>query len=192
LVLTGDAEKGFCLQAKNLHIKNTVREKYLARIVAYAGEFFGKPVPITLKCGGNGAAAASPPSSPSSPSSPPSRKKASANGQAPRQASAATTASGDKTRLDPAFSFANLVVGKTNSLAYAAAEGVAAKPDGAYNPLFIYGASGLGKTHMIHAIGNHVLGEMPEKNVRYVSADDYVSSVYAAFRNHSFDALKQY
>jgi chromosomal replication initiator protein len=194
LVLTGDAEEGFCLQAGNLHIKNTVREKYLARIAAHASEFFGKPVQITLKCGRNNAAPGGLETRPKSTSTPspstPAGKKPVLNGQTPP--SAALTKRSEKTRLNPAFSFENLVVGKTNSLAYAAAEGVAAKPGGAYNPLFIYGGSGLGKTHMIHAIGNHVIGEAPEKNVRYVHADDYVSSVFAAFRNHSFDALKQY
>jgi chromosomal replication initiator protein len=184
LVLTGDAEEGFCLQAKNQHIKNTVREKYLARISAHANEFFGKPVQITLKCGRNTAAR-------ETPSAANSGKKSSGNGKAPQQ-EASVALPCEKTRLNPVFSFENLVVGKTNSLAAAAAEGVAAKPGGTYNPLFIYGGSGLGKTHMIHAIGNHVLKDMPKKNVRYVHADDYVSSVFAAFRNNSFDALKRY
>ncbi|MDR3158023.1 MAG: chromosomal replication initiator protein DnaA [Zoogloeaceae bacterium] len=189
LVLTGSAEEGFCLQAKNLHIKNTVREKYLAQIHMYANEFFGKPVRITLKCGKNNGACVGEEAPP--PLSAATRKKLPGNGQTLQQ-EPALRSSDKKTRLNLAFSFENLVVGKTNSLAYAAAEGVAAKPGGTYNPLFIYGGSGLGKTHMIHAIGNHVIGKMPEKNVRYVHADDYVSSVFAAFRNHSFDALKQY
>ncbi|MDR0736867.1 MAG: chromosomal replication initiator protein DnaA [Zoogloeaceae bacterium] len=188
LVLTGDAEEGFCLQARNQQAKDTVREKYLARISAHANEFFGKPVRITLKCGRNNGASvdgATPLRLPVA------ARKLSGNRQAPRQEPAAMSID-PKTHLNPVFSFENLVVGKTNSLAYAAAEGVAAKPGGTYNPLFIYGGSGLGKTHMIHAIGNHVVGEMPKKNVRYVHADDYVSSVFAAFRGSSFDALKQY
>ncbi|MDR1350371.1 MAG: chromosomal replication initiator protein DnaA [Zoogloeaceae bacterium] len=189
LVLTGDAEEGFCLQAGNLHVKNTVREKYLARITAHANEFFGKPVQITLKCGRNDVAVVEPKTTTPLPAT--LKKKSSGNRPAPRQEVAAAKSS-NKTRLNPAFSFENLVVGKTNSLAYAAAEGVAAKPGGAYNPLFIYGGSGLGKTHMIHAIGNYIVRQTPEKSVRYVHADDYVSSVFAAFRNNSFDALKQY
>ncbi|MDR2365816.1 MAG: chromosomal replication initiator protein DnaA [Zoogloeaceae bacterium] len=179
LVLTGNEEEGFCLQVGNPYIKNMVREKYLARITAHASEFFGRPVRIALKCGKQACAA------------PEAATPAHVlNGQAHREAAAAK--SNEKTRLNPAFSFENLVVGKTNSLAYAAAEGVAAKLGGAYNPLFIYGGSGLGKTHMIHAIGNRVLRDAPGKNVRYVHANDYVSSVFAAFQNHSFDALKQY
>jgi chromosomal replication initiator protein len=55
----------------------------------------------------------------------------------------------------PSFTFDNLVVGKANDLARAAAVQVAHNPGGAYNPLFIYGGAGLGKTHLIHAIGNH-------------------------------------
>ncbi|MDR0672166.1 MAG: chromosomal replication initiator protein DnaA [Zoogloeaceae bacterium] len=186
LELTGDAEEGFCLQARNLYIKNTVREKYLAQINAHANEFFGKPVRITLKCGRNNGASVNGEASLSTAAT----KKPAGNEQTWQEP--AVAAVDKKTRLNSIFSFENLVVGKTNSLAYAAAEGVAAKPGGAYNPLFIYGGSGLGKTHMIHAIGNRVLDEMPRKHVRYVHADDYVSSVFAAFRGSSFDTLKQY
>lgn len=98
----------------------------------------------------------------------------------------------EKTRLLPAFTFDNLVVGKANDLARAAAQQVAETPGGCYNPLFVYGGAGLGKTHLIHAIGNHVVHSHPEKQVRYVHAEDYYTDVVRAYQQKSFDTLKRY
>jgi chromosomal replication initiator protein len=69
---------------------------------------------------------------------------------------------------------------------------VANNPGGAYNPLFIYGGAGLGKTHLIHAIGNTILAENPQKVVRYVHAEDYYSDVVRAYQQKSFDTFKRY
>ena len=70
---------------------------------------------------------------------------------------------------------------------------VAIHPGGsAYNPMFIYGGAGLGKTHLIHAIGNHILEHNPEKVVRYVHAEDYYSDVVRAYQTKSFDTFKRY
>jgi chromosomal replication initiator protein len=103
------------------------------------------------------------------------------------------TSAYEKTRLIQNFTFDNLVVGKANDLARAASLHVAADPGGnAYNPMFIYGGSGLGKTHLIHAIGNHVVEQCPEKVVRYVHAEDYYSDVVRAYQKKSFDAFKNY
>jgi chromosomal replication initiator protein len=69
---------------------------------------------------------------------------------------------------------------------------VAHNPGGAYNPLFIYGGAGLGKTHLIHAIGNFILEQHPHKVVRYVHAEDYYSDVVRAYQQKSFDVFKRY
>ncbi len=83
--------------------------------------------------------------------------------------------------LNPRYTFDRFIVGPFNELAYAAAQSVVKKPQHTYNPLFIYGASGLGKTHLIQAIGNSIKNASPEKRVLYSSLDkfmgDYVSSV---------------
>jgi chromosomal replication initiator protein len=83
--------------------------------------------------------------------------------------------------LNPKYSFNNFVVGKTNELAFAAAQAVVAKPGTSYNPLFIYGGVGLGKTHLIQAIGNELLKKNPSINIMYVSAEkfsnDFISSI---------------
>ena len=99
----------------------------------------------------------------------------------------------EKTRLIPGFTFENLIVGKANDLARAASIQVATNPGGgAYNPMFIYGGAGLGKTHLIHAIGNRILEQNPSKVVRYVHAEDYYSDVVRAYQTKSFDAFKRY
>jgi len=68
---------------------------------------------------------------------------------------------------------------------------VANNPGGAYNPLFIYGGAGLGKTHLIHAIGNAIRAEHPDKVIRYVHAEDYYSDVVRAYQQKSFDSFKR-
>jgi len=97
----------------------------------------------------------------------------------------------EKSRLIPTFNFDNLVIGKANDLAHAAAVQVAHNPGAVYNPLFIYGGTGLGKTHLIHAIGNTIIDENPGKAVRYVHADDYYSDVVRAYQQKSFDSFKR-
>ena len=98
----------------------------------------------------------------------------------------------EKTRLNPTFTFDTLVTGRANDLARAAAQQVAINPGISYNPLFVYGGVGLGKTHLIHAIGNAVLAANPAAQVRYLHAEDFVSDVVKAYQNKAFDAFKRY
>ena len=97
----------------------------------------------------------------------------------------------DKTRLNPEFTFDTLVTGRSNDLARAAAQQVAINPGSSYNPLFIYGGVGLGKTHLVHALGNEVLRHAPDKVIRYIHAEDYYSDVVRAFQQKSFDIFKR-
>lgn len=96
-----------------------------------------------------------------------------------------------KTRLNPEFVFDTLVTGRSNDLARAAAQQVALNPGVSYNPLFIYGGVGLGKTHLVHALGNEVLRHSPDKVIRYIHAEDYYSDVVRAFQQKSFDTFKR-
>jgi chromosomal replication initiator protein len=98
----------------------------------------------------------------------------------------------DITRLNASFTFSTFVTGKANELARAAATQVAEKPGSAYNPLFVYGGVGLGKTHLIHAIGNHLLARAPESKIRYIHAEQYVSDVVRAYQHKAFDDFKRY
>ncbi|MBC7945522.1 MAG: chromosomal replication initiator protein DnaA, partial [Burkholderiales bacterium] len=97
-----------------------------------------------------------------------------------------------QTRLNPAFSFDNLVSGKANEMARGVAMQVAERPGASYNPLFVYGGVGLGKTHLIQAIGNRVVQSSPLAKVRYIHAEQYVSDVVRAYQHKSFDDFKRY
>jgi len=94
--------------------------------------------------------------------------------------------------LNPSLRFDNYVTGKANQLAHAAAIQVAEEPGNTYNPLFIYGGVGLGKTHLLQAIGNQYFKENTSANICYVHATNYVSDVVRAFQTKQFDQFKQY
>ena len=108
------------------------------------------------------------------------------------QADAGKTRVREHSRLNPTFTFDSFVTGKANQLARAAAVQVAEHPGTAYNPLFIYGGVGLGKTHLIQAIGNLVHEQNPHANVRYIHAEQYVSDVVRAYQHKAFDGFKKY
>jgi chromosomal replication initiator protein len=88
-------------------------------------------------------------------------------------------------RLNPRYTFETFVKGSSNRFAHAAAFAVAEVPANAYNPLFIYGNSGLGKTHLLHAIGNYVQQYWPLKKVRYVSSEVFTNDFINAIQNNS-------
>jgi chromosomal replication initiator protein len=95
-------------------------------------------------------------------------------------------------RLNPEWTFDLFVPGKANQLARAAALQVADNPGSGYNPLFLYGGVGLGKSHLIHSVGNKMLEENPSAKIRYIHAEAYVSDVVRAYQRKSFDELKRY
>jgi chromosomal replication initiator protein len=94
-------------------------------------------------------------------------------------------------RLNSNFTFATFVGGKANQLARAAALQVALNPGQAYNPLFVYGSTGLGKTHLVQAIGNHLLDHNPRANIRYIHAEQFVTDVVRAYQHKAFDSFKR-
>ncbi|MFY3002150.1 chromosomal replication initiator protein DnaA [Achromobacter xylosoxidans] len=98
----------------------------------------------------------------------------------------------ERSRLNTDLTFENFVTGKANQLARAAALQVAENPGTSYNPLFLYGGVGLGKTHLIHAIGNAMVAAGTGVRVRYVHADQYVSDVVKAYQRKAFDDFKRY
>ncbi len=98
----------------------------------------------------------------------------------------------EQSRVNPALTFESFVTGKANQLARAAAIQVASNPGSSYNPLFLYGGVGLGKTHLVHAIGNHVLSENPNVKIRYIHAEQYVRDVVNAYQRKGFDEFKRY
>ena len=97
-----------------------------------------------------------------------------------------------QTGLDSRYQFSNFVQGKSNELAYAAAQQVAQKPGLAYNPLLLYGGTGLGKTHLLHAAGNLIHQQSPRTKVLYLHAERFVSEMIQALRRDNIDAFKQH
>lgn len=95
-------------------------------------------------------------------------------------------------KLNPLLSFENFVTGKANQLAHAAAIQVADSPGSVYNPLFIYGGVGLGKTHLLQAIGNHIKTNSPKAKVCYIHATNYVSDWVRAVQSKKFDEFKNF
>lgn len=93
--------------------------------------------------------------------------------------------------LNPRNTFENFVVGEGNQLAHAACIAVANSPARAYNPLFLYGETGLGKTHLMHAVAHHVLQTRPEANVAYVSTEKFTNEFIMAVREQSLTAFRK-
>ena len=96
-----------------------------------------------------------------------------------------------KNRLNAALTFSTLVEGTANRMARAAAMHVAGSPGHLYNPLFIYGGVGLGKTHLMHAVGNRLLEEKPGAKVLYIHAEQFVSDVVKSYQRKTFDEFKE-
>ena len=97
---------------------------------------------------------------------------------------------GYRNRLNGALTFETLVEGSANRMARAAALHVAGAPGQLYNPLFIYGGVGLGKTHLVHAVGNRLLQDKPQAKVLYIHAEQFVSDVVKAYQRKTFDQFK--
>ena len=96
-----------------------------------------------------------------------------------------------KNRLNSSLTFDTLVEGTANRMARAAAMHVSGMPGHLYNPLFIYGGVGLGKTHLMHAVGNRLLADMPSAKVLYIHAEQFVSDVVKAYQRKTFDEFKE-
>lgn len=160
------------LIAPNRFVLQWIRDKFYARIQALAAERLKRPLEIRLLLAEKDTA---PPLAIPPPAAVPQPK-----------------AARDISRLNPAFTFATFVTGKANELARAAAMQVAERPGVAYNPLFIYGGVGLGKTHLTHAIGNQLHAHAPESKIRYIHAEQYVSDVVRAYQHKAFDDFKRY
>ncbi|MGW8182533.1 MAG: chromosomal replication initiator protein DnaA [Burkholderiales bacterium] len=167
--------EGLTLVAPNRFVQQWIRDRFLARIEQLAREHLQRPVAVRLALAERDTAAVGP--------NPPPAVIA---------AGPAKPSSREISRLNPAFTFETFVTGKANDLARAAAMQVAERPGSAYNPLFIYGGVGLGKTHLIQAIGNHLRAHAPETKIRYIHAEQYVSDVVRAYQHKSFDDFKRY
>ena len=175
------------LLAPNRFVQQWVKDRFMQRIETLAEEVLSHPIQIELALLENGHATAAK-AAVITEVIPAVEKHALHAAKKPK--STAKTGS-DSSGLNLSFNFDNFVTGRANQLARAAALQVAENPGMAYNPLFIYGGVGLGKTHLLQAIGNHLKLHRPEAKVRYLHAERYVSDVVKAYEHKAFDEFKR-
>ncbi|HEX5961359.1 MAG TPA: chromosomal replication initiator protein DnaA [Rhodanobacteraceae bacterium] len=157
------------LLAPNTYTLDFVRSEYLARIESTLSALAGRPVPLRLEVGSI---------------SPAPRPVAT-----PANTGIATLPSAQH-NIDPHYTFDNFVEGKSNQLGKAAAMQVAQNPGRAYNPLLLYGGTGLGKTHLMQAAGNLMLKHNPSLKLLYVHSERFTEMMIAALRNKNMDDFK--
>ena len=180
------------LTAPNRFVLQWVKERFGGRIEALARQATGASVAVEFAI----ADAAPPPTPPRAVAEPvPQTATNGASATAPAAVSPIAAAPpvrrAEPGGLNPSFTFNAFVAGKANQLARAAGLQVADHPT-SYNPLFVYGGVGLGKTHLIQAIGNQILLANPAAKIRYIHAETYVSDVVRAYQHKAFDDFKRH
>lgn len=168
------------LTAPNSFTLKLVQERFLPEIAKRAQPFFSSVPSFEFRIGKKAAVA-------------PSQKAKPVTASVSRhETSPIPKVNKAQNKLNPLLSFENFVTGKANQLAHSAAIQVAEAPGATYNPLFIYGGVGLGKTHLLQAIGNHIRQENAHAKICYVHATNYVSDVVRAFQTKKIDEIKQF
>ena len=180
-----------------------IRAQYAGRIAALLEGLYGQPVTLELAIAQREAVTRTyvrPASQPQDQRAAPSSSQASdtTHGQGGQSTPGANNGGGDdssagafRNRLNPALTFETLVEGTANRMARSAAMHVAGMPGHLYNPLFIYGGVGLGKTHLVHAVGNRLLQDKPDAKILYIHAEQFVSDVVKAYQRRTFDEFKE-
>lgn len=180
-----------------------IRAQYAGRIAAMLEGLYGQPVTLELAIAQRESVVRTyvRPASQAQ-----EQHSSSSSGHGPEQGSAqnghsstqGSSSGGDETsagafrnRLNPALTFETLVEGTANRMARSAAMHVAGMPGHLYNPLFIYGGVGLGKTHLVHAVGNRLLQDKPDAKILYIHAEQFVSDVVKAYQRRTFDEFKE-
>ncbi len=163
-----DSESGLVLSAPNARFVHTLEESYRETLDREAGKLFDELFSVSVVA------------------------EEGELERADRSASPATGPTGPTgDRLNPKYLFETFVVGSSNQFAHAAARAVAESPAHSYNPLFLYGGVGLGKTHLLHAIGHQVLKRRPEIKVLYFTAEHFVNQLINSLRFKSMNAFRE-
>ncbi len=158
-----------------------VRAQYSGRIAALLEKLYGQTISVELALAPRESAVRYP-VAPSGVEPIPSEE--------PVELGEERTQSGPKNRLNTGLTFDTLIEGTANRMARAAAMHVSSTPGHLYNPLFIYGGVGLGKTHLMHAVGNKLLHDKPQSKILYIHAEQFVSDVVKAYQRKTFDEFK--
>ncbi len=178
-----DGAPKLCLWVGNRFKLDWIRAQYLSKLNASLERLAGTTVLVELAIAPRVEVTATPHVFGQTPQATPFRVAES--DPPPEDASFANSA-----RINSGYTFANLMEGSANRMARAAGTHVAASLGRMYNPLFIYGGVGLGKTHLMHAIGNQLLVEKPSAKVLYVHAEQFVSDVVRSYQRKTFDDFK--
>jgi chromosomal replication initiator protein len=186
------------LRVPNRFKLDWIRNQYAGRIEAVLSELAGKPVRLDLTLAAREGIAVRVPTMPVRANGPLPLNQAlngQANGTQPglppsARLSADSVAGLPRNRLNPALTFDTLVPGRANQMARTAALHVAGAPGQMYNPLFIYGGVGLGKTHLVHAVGNALLADRSDARVLYLHAEQFITDVVKNYQRKTFDELK--
>ncbi|GAB4391895.1 MAG: chromosomal replication initiator protein DnaA [Gammaproteobacteria bacterium] len=183
-----DTEGSLLLIAPNRFVVEWVQQKYLDRIKQLVDDLSNGESPrVVIEVGGSGRVVDTNKASSTLNTDSGSATMVVGSGALP----VATKKIVIDTNLRPEFTFENFVEGNSNQLAVAAAAQVAKNPGEAYNPLVIYGSVGLGKTHLMHAIGNLIVQKHPETRALYLHSERFVGDMVKALRNNEIDAFKR-
>ncbi|MDA8446045.1 chromosomal replication initiator protein DnaA [Paracidovorax valerianellae] len=163
-----------------------IRAQYAGRIAALLEGLYGQPVSLELALAQRETVART------YVRSTPTGQVVSSEPTPAAAASDEPVAGAFRSRLNAALTFETLVEGTANRMARSAAMHVAGSPGHLYNPLFIYGGVGLGKTHLVHAVGNKLLADKPDAKVLYIHAEQFVSDVVKAYQRRTFDEFKEH
>ena len=192
LLTSDDSEDLLTIGAPNRFKLDWIKKTFADRFQELATQYFGRPINVTFALAPEVGHAPTPQTTMATPEA----AMLNIGGATEQEPSASTDESAfeieDHSKLNPNLTFDTFVTGKANQLARAASIQVAHNPGTSYNPMFLYGGVGLGKTHLIHAIGNHLLKEKPNARIRYIHAEQYVSDVVRAYQQKAFDRFKRY
>lgn len=172
--------------APNRFVLQWIKDRFLQDIEALAERYFERKMAVTLTLDRDKSTTRLAANDTQADNTAPVRMESK-----PAVAKSTSNSPPENSRLNPQFTFETFVRGKANDLARAAALQVADNPGASYNPLFVYGGVGLGKTHLIQAIGNRVLAVNPTANVRYTHAERYFSDMIRAIRSKAFEDFRR-
>ncbi|MEC8351136.1 MAG: chromosomal replication initiator protein DnaA [Pseudomonadota bacterium] len=189
-------EDTLTIYAPNRFVLDWVREKYLNRINELLVEICGDEAPeLRFDVGSKPILNAQVASAPAAAETSASVPQQTAEKQQPKPEKAAVEPapkSGYKSNIKENYTFDSFVEGKSNQLAKAAATQVADNPGSAFNPVFIYGGTGLGKTHLLHAVGNGIMANKPDAKIVYMHSERFVQDMVKALQNNAIEEFKRY
>lgn len=186
-------DRSLTLYAANRFILDWVRDKYLLRINSLFSEICGSDAPtLHFAVGRRPTAAAAPQAYATAAPVADVRNEPAITIPSWTSKQDAMPEINHKSNINETYNFVNFVEGKSNQLALAAAHQVAENPGGAYNPLFLYGGTGLGKTHLLHAVGNGIRARKPNAKVIYMQSERFVQDMVKALQNNAIQEFQRY